>query len=311
MSRDPFSYDPQDTLDPSRRPAQPQGSARPDPPGGRNSGPEAPAHPETTEEAREQDSTRDERGDTRRAYYVRDRAYLLRPSELHSLKELGKFRVIAATDLAEHAYGGDRGRMEKDTRRLVRESLVTDQTIEISQKRVLRLLTLTKGGHRLLNETKELPDDQATYHGLVNRRDAKHDADLYRLYHREAARIEGPGSRPVRVILDYELRRGLNRDLAMLGPDRDDPERKSQVAEKHGLKVVNGRILVPDLRLEYQTPEFELRHVDLELATRDYKPRALVAKARAGFSLYSRFEDASRLRRILDEHELTAGILTL
>ena len=41
--------------------------------------------------------------------------------------------------------------------------------------------------------------------------------------------------------------------------------------------------------------------VDLELATRHYRPRGLAAKARAGFSLYSRPEDASRLRRILND----------
>ena len=57
--------------------------------------------------------------------------------------------------------------------------------------------------------------------------------------------------------------------------------------------------------------ELEIRHEDLELATREYRPRAVAEKAAAGFSLYSRPEDASRLRRILDERELTAHILTL
>jgi hypothetical protein len=74
---------------------------------------------------------------------------------------------------------------------------------------------------------------------------------------------------------------------------------------------VDGKIPVPDLRIEYQTAEGELRHVDLELATRHYRPQGLAAKARAGFSLYSFREDASRLRRILDDREITAGILAL
>ena len=87
--------------------------------------------------------------------------------------------------------------------------------------------------------------------------------------------------------------------------------RKIEVAEKHHLQVVNGKIPVPDLRVEYENPELELRHVDLELATRDYRPRAMADKASAGFSLYARSEDASRLRRVLDEREITAGILTL
>jgi hypothetical protein len=80
--------------------------------------------------------------------------------------------------------------------------------------------------------------------------------------------------------------------------------RTREVAEKHHLKVVNGKIPVPDLRVEYETPELELRRVDLELATRDYRPRAMAEKASAGFSLYGCSEDASRLRRVLDEREI-------
>jgi hypothetical protein len=113
------------------------------------------------------------------------------------------------------------------------------------------------------------------------------------------------------VLLDYELKRNLNRDLAQLGPEKDNADRKTEVAEKHQLRVVSGKIAVPDLRVEYENPELELRHVDLELATRDYRPRAMAAKTTAGFSLYARSEDASRLRRVLDEREITAGILTL
>jgi hypothetical protein len=37
----------------------------------------------------------------------------------------------------------------------------------------------------------------------------------------------------------------------------------------------------------------------------------MATKASAGFSMYARSEDASRLRRLLDEREITAEILTL
>ena len=311
MSREPYSHDPQDTRDTSpRRSGRQRRSESPDMRGGRPSATEAAARRESPE-VLEQHPTRDARGDSLRAHHVRDRAYLLRDSQVHSLKEVGKFRVIPVADLTKHAYGGDCAHMERDVRQLVRHGLLTDKTIEISQKKTLRVVTLTKAGHRLLKKTNQLPDDQPIYHGLVKPREVKHDADLYRLYQKEAARIEGGGGRPVRVILDFELKRNLNRDLALLGPEKDDPDRKAQIAEKHGLQFVNGKIPVPDLRIEYETPEHELRHVDLELATRDYRPKALAEKARAGFSLYSRSEDASRLRRVLDERELTAGILTL
>ena len=314
MSRDAFPYDPQDageTRDTStRRSIRQQRSTSPDTRDSRNPAPEAPGRGDGTE-VREQHSNREERNDSPRAYYIRDRAHLLRDSEMNSLKEIGKFRVIPVSDLAKFAYGGNRERMEKDIRSLARQSLVRDKTLEISQKKTLRFVTLTKAGHRLLKNTNQVPDDQPIYHGLVKPREVKHDADLYRLYQKEVASIERAGGRAVRVILDYELKRNLNRDLALLGPEKDDLDRKSQVAEKHGLQLVNGKIPVPDLRVEYETPELELRHVDLELATRDYRPRAMAAKAAAGFSMYSRSEDASRLRRVLDERELTARILTL
>jgi hypothetical protein len=314
MSRDAFSYDPQDAGDgrdtSPHRPVRQHRPAPSDPKDSRNPAPEAPGRGDSTE-ARELHPTGDERSDSPRAYYVRDRTYLLRDSEMHSLTEIGKFRVIAVSDLAKYAYDGNRERMEKDIRTLARQSLVRDNTLEISQKKTLRVVTLTKAGHRVLKNTNQVADDQPIYHGLVKPREVKHDADLYRLYQTEAVRIERGGGRPVRVLLDYELKRNLNHDLALLGPDKDDLDRKGEVAEKHGLQLVDGKIPVPDLRVEYETPELELRHVDLELATRDYRPRAMAEKAAAGFSMYARSEDASRLRRVLDEREITAGILKL
>ena len=77
------------------------------------------------------------------------------------------------------------------------------------------------------------------------------------------------------------------------------------------LQMVGARIPVPDMRLEYEDAEHLLQRVDLELATREYRPRSLAEKAKAGFAIYGRAEDASRLRRILDERELTQEILTL
>ncbi len=235
MSRDAFSYDPQDageTRDKAtRRSVRQQRSTPPDTRDSRNPAPEAPGRGDSTE-AREQHSTRDERNDSPRAYYVRDRAYLLRDSEMHSLKEIGKFRVIPVSDLAKFAYGGNRERMEKDIRALARQSLLRDKTLEISQKKTLRVVTLTKAGHRVLKNTNQVPDDQPVYHGLVKPREVKHDADLYRLYQKEAARIERAGGRPVRVLLDYELKRNLNRDLALLGPEKDNADRKREVASR-------------------------------------------------------------------------------
>jgi hypothetical protein len=312
MSREAFSHDPHDTRE--RSPLRAVRGHRP-----------APSRPRDEGNARSDTAARQQRGEHREPertqeapnaaerayYYLRDRAYLLRDSEIHSLKEIGKFRVIAVTDLARYAYGGDAKRTEKEIGHLKREHLVSEKTLEISRKNTLRVVTLTKASHRLLKRTSQLPDEQAIYHGLLRSREAKHDADLYPLYQKEAARIERAGGRALRVILDYEIKRDLNRDLALLGAEKDNLDRKAEIAEKHGLAMVGARIPVPDMRLEYQDAELLLERVDLELATRDYRPRALAEKAKAGFAIYGRAEDASRLRRILDERELAQEILTL
>jgi hypothetical protein len=306
MTREPFSYDPQDPANAVPRL--------------RRSLPEEDQKPIASVTSDGRDVTNDpsvekvlppERDDSPRAYTLGERSFLLRESELRTLGELGKFRVVAVADLAVHAYTGDRSRMECDLGRLRRQALVSDRTLEISGKKTLRVLTLTKTGHRLLKSTGHLSEDQAIYHGLVKPREAKHDADLYRLYQKETQRIERKGGKPLRVVLDFELKRLLNRERVALGPEKNNREELERLAEKHSLSVVDGKIPLPDLRLEYQNADGELRHVDLELATHHYRPQGLAAKAKAGFALYSFHEDASRLRRILDDHEITAQIFAL
>jgi hypothetical protein len=115
----------------------------------------------------------------------------------------------------------------------------------------------------------------------------------------------------VRVLLDYELKRDLNRDLANLGVEKDNQDEKERIAELHGLRTVDGKIPVPDIRIEYETADLELRHKDLELATLHYRPQGLAEKAKAGFAIYSHSEDAPRLRRVLDNHDITGRILAL
>lgn len=311
MSRDLYSYDPQDTRDTvprvSHRHYQPDASETRT---GRGSE-DAPRNDRQEPEGREQSVLNPEREDSPRAYYLRDRAYLVRDSETRTLSAVGRFRVVAPRDLARYGYAGDSARMERDIRRLKEQSLLTEKTLDISGRKTLRVLTLTKHGAKLLRKTNRLPDEQEIYHGLAKPREAKHDADLYRLYQKDASRIGRVGGKPLRVILDYELKRDLNRDLVALGPHKDDPDAKELIAEKHHLHAVNGKISLPDLRIEYENAHGELDRVDLELATRHYRPRGLAAKAKAGFTLYSHPEEASRLRRILNDQDLTAGILTL
>jgi hypothetical protein len=244
--------------------------------------------------------------DSRTVFYERQRAYRLRQSEVHTLSELGKFRVIAGEDLATHAYEGHREEMEHDIRNLAQQGLIRQGAFEGPEASPREMLTLTKEGHRLLRENRFVPEGQATYYGFVKPKEANHDADIYRLYQKEADRIHDEGGKKLRVILDFELKKKLNRDFVTFGA-----ESRREIASRHGLQVVGQKIPVPDLRIEYETRDGEMARVDLELATEHYRSGQIAEKARAGFSIYAPRSEADRLRRVLDQRELTGEILSL
>ncbi len=244
--------------------------------------------------------------DSRSVLYDRDRGCSVRPSEIRTLADLGKFRVVGAEDLVTYAYSGHREQMQGDLRNLLRQGLVRKGTFDGPESTPRELLTLTKAGYRLLRANRIVAKDQAIYHGFVKPREANHDADLYTLYQKEAARIEAKGGRPVRVVLDFELKKQINRDFATFGT-----EARKEIAARHGLRVVHGKIPVPDMRIEYDQPDGEMARVDLELVTEHYRGRSVADKVRAGFSLYTPRGEGDRLRRVLDQRELTAEILSL
>lgn len=249
--------------------------------------------------------------EVRTVLYDRYRGYDLRESEVQALTDLGKFRVIAADDLGRFAYNGDKGRMKQETANLTRQGLVEEKRVETSLSRTTRMYTLTKAGRRLILNADRVAREQEIYSGFVKPKEAKHDAELYKLYQKEATRIEARGGRVRRVVLDYELKRKVNRDLMRLSREKDDPAKKQEVAERHGLRAVHGRIPVPDMQIEYEMPEQGIARVNLELTTGDYRPRQLAEKARAGFTMYTHGDDGARVRRVLNDRELTAEILSL
>jgi hypothetical protein len=244
--------------------------------------------------------------DGRTILYDRDRGYRLTESEIRTIVELGKFRVVAAHDLAEHTYSGKVQTAESDLANLVRRGLIRKGTFHGPEANPRELLTLTKRGYRLLRANRLAPKQQALYYGFVKPREAHHDADLYRLYQKEASRIVKKGGTNLRVVLDYELKRKINREMARLGTAA-----RPEIAARHGLTVVRNKIPIPDLRIEYETPSGDTARVNLELVTEHYRGRHVADKVHAGFSLYTPRGEADHLRRVLDQHELTAEILSL
>jgi len=243
----------------------------------------------------------------------RDRNYSLRASEIHTLTEVGKLRVVAVKDIARHAYASDRSRLDSDLRNLIQQRLVERRNTSVLKKGSQQVLTLTKEGKRLIRRHGFVLDDQAIYAGFVKPKEVDHDAALYRLYHKAANEIERKGGTVLRVQLDYELKEKLYRKLgrAQAQGESQTQGRKEALAREMHLPVVHGKVSFPDLRIEYANQEMEISRVDLELATSHYHAGHLAEKARAGFQIYARSEDAASLRRVRDEREIMTAILSL
>lgn len=214
----------------------------------------------------------------------RDRAVMLRDSEIKTLTEIGTFRAIAAEDLTRFRYAGDDRQAWRDLNNLAREGLIRRRT-DLPRKRTY--LALTPEGHRLIEAHRPHGTDprQVLYHGFVKPREVRHDAALYRLYQEGAGRIAREGGKVQRVVLDFELKKSVYRQLARLRelPESEQAQRRQEAAQEHGLTVVNGKIPLPDLRIEYETAERDQTKVDLELATSDYHRDSLAEKSQAGF----------------------------
>jgi len=249
---------------------------------------------------------------TRTKYVDRNKHYSLRDSEVHTLSEIGKFRVVDTNDLAKFAYTGDRDRMEGDIRNLVQQGLADRRNTSVLKKESRQVLTLTKCGHHFIRYRSFLPEDQAIYHGLVKPKEANHDAGLYRLYQKVADDIERKGGHLLRVALDYELKEKLYKKLgeAQTRNDKRLDLEKLTLAHELQLPVVQGKVILPDMRIEYETGEGQRDRVDVELATGHYHGNHLAEKAQAGFQIYARSQDAAGLRRIRDEREIISAILS-
>ncbi len=253
------------------------------------------------------------RPDERRRHHLdRQRNYALRDSEVKTLTEIGTFRALNLNDLITHRYHGNVVEARRDLDNLERQGLICRRTVYPEN---VSYLTLSKDAHRFLEAHRNATGDarQALYQGFVKPKEARHNAALYRLYQQESARIGREGGKVQRIILDFELKREVNQKLARLYslPADEQARRKQEIAEEHHLPLVNGRICLPDLRLEYEGPDHETARVDLELVTGDYHRSGLARKAQTGFRMYGLPEDQARLRPAISDPEIMLEVLSL
>src|SRR5580704_3295922 len=246
----------------------------------------------------------------------------LRPEEVRALSEVARFRVITVRDLAQTVYGGDRNALERDLGYLERKGIVSLRSVNARrdgswrQPERIQVVTLTRPGKKIVRQVGNLRHDQQLYAGLVKPREVEHDTQIYRAYLKEMERIEGLGGSNPRVVLDFEIKRNVQRALyaqRKADPGRELNEIKEQVANEFNLPYVGNQIQIPDARIEYELDQgSRTGSSDIEVVTAAYRPGHLRSKAQAGFRLYAAGRDRARLGRdIEDEHHMLHEILDL
>ena len=267
---------------------------------------------------REQNPSRDLSKDEERRVHHPVRAgrarYSLSQDERQTMTDIGRFRIVTTQDLTDIRYRENQSHGRSDLKSLVAQGLIQSKAVWSGRDRQTdTFLTLTKPGKTLLQLNQDMPKGQVIYAGFVKPAELRHDAAIYRMYHKEAARIEKDGGRITRVVLDYELKKKAYSPLAKasLLSREEYTKRQAEIAQENGLKVINGHITLPDLRIEYTDRAGIAAQVDLEMASKSYHGSHASEKAAAGFTIYAEADDAAYLSRVLEEREITAEILSL
>lgn len=240
--------------------------------------------------------------------------YSVSAHETQTMADIGRFRIVDRDDLASLRYLGKEVQMRRDLKSLIKQGLIQMKTVWTGRHREAKTyMALTKAGKQLLKRQHVLPTGQAVYSGFVKPAELRHDAAIYPVFRREAARIEQEGGRVRRVVLDYELKKKAYSPLAKAKalPPSEYAKRQAEIAREHGLKVVKGHIALPDLRIEYEDSHGVSASIDLEVASESYHGSHAAEKAAAGFKIYAAPDTAARLSRALEEREITAEILWL
>jgi len=268
---------------------------------------------------REPERPRAERRKQRNQQPINPIGLQLRPEEKKLLLEVGKFRVISASDLAQSLYAGNDGRLKRDLLYLRQNRLVDVHVLNARRDgraedvRRFEAVTLTKTARKFIEKSGELQDGQRVYSDLVKPREAEHDCQIYRAYLKEIERIEREDGRNPRVKLDFELKASVQRTTYLARkaePDRDLADVKAEIAQQLNLAVMDNKVVIPDARIEYDLPSGGTAQIDIEVATSAYRHGHIAGKAQAGFRVYMSHGDIGRLgAAVQDDHDLMSEIL--
>jgi len=228
------------------------------------------------------------------------------------IRQVGHFRMLDKQDIERDFYRSNPKQFWADLAHLSKQVLFLRRSVNVgAQGEVRRIIVLSKRAERLALHHRLAPEGQAGYAGFFKPAEVSHDVSIYTMFETEAA--EAAGGRVDRVILDFEFKKKIYAELNKQGDysDLSYARRQEDLAKLHELPMVNGKISLPDLRIEYETADGERVHIDLDLATGNYRPAHISQKVRAGFKIYGVNSTPRGRRAEWKGRELSAEVLAL
>lgn len=221
----------------------------------------------------------------------------MRGSEVDLLERVARFRAVFVEDIASDAP--NRARVSTDLRLLEYQGLVETRTLaRLRDGHSAEVVSVTEPGKSLLDAHRDPDRDQGQqyYAGWVKQAELWHDASLYRMTLEVENEVERDGGHVRRMILDDELKARAFRALHEMRQQRgeSDPDARTIVAHVQGLALKDGHFVFPDVRLEIEDVEGNVRTLDLEMVTEHYHRGHLGGKAGAGFRMFGGRSAAER-----------------
>lgn len=231
-----------------------------------------------------------EQREHRQTYRDREDLYQLNSDELRALKVVGAFRAVSREEVPQ-----------ANLQRLISSGLMSQKSVFLRRGGERSdVVVLTRKGRDVLKAHQGAGDAQRYYAGLAKPNEVEHDMAIYTAFREEAAAIEKAGGKVRRVVLDYEFKSNINREMNRPeGPAAE--ERRKKLAEELELPVIDDRLALPDLRIEYTDSEGRDQHRDIEVVTRHYRGSHMAGKARSGFKLVNANGPRASVR---DDHHL-------
>lgn len=225
----------------------------------------------------------------------------LAADSVEALRIIGAYGTVSVGDLTD-TFGSVR-RMRAAVLDLRQAGLMRVERFRRGQ-RLVEAATLTRPAKRLLErfvDPRDAADEDAQSYraGPARRSQVLHDIAVYRAARREAKAIEAASGRIARIRADDDLQRmawrRMERDRRAGASRR---QAQSAAAAHLRLTIHAGRLIFPDLRIEYEpasgnTGPAGREHLDVEVTTPDYREPALRAKSAAGFRVYALQPDGS------------------